>query len=231
MFSYENLLVCIPAGPFPLPPPHTHTHPERRMHRKFEGVWHILGAAPLLKRLVAGLPQRRPGSRPVLASGMCGGQSGIRACFLRVLQFPLPKPFIPPTSPSSQSPWADTQSPCDELLTRPRSPAGCPRSSNRNETESFMEAAKAQYWAVEPQEKKKSCRLYNVGNKSYWCLFSVNSSNSHEECFCHQYMMVKQSKEANSLNKLLFVPDYKSRCVAQPFTTLFLTLSVSVMRV
>jgi hypothetical protein len=38
----------------------------------------------------------------------------------------------------------------DELITRPRSTADCPRSSNRNETESFMEAAKAQNWAVEP---------------------------------------------------------------------------------
>jgi hypothetical protein len=47
------------------------------------------------------------------------------------------------------------QMPCDELITRPRSPADCPRSSNRNETESFMEAAKAQNWAVEPQEKMK----------------------------------------------------------------------------
>jgi hypothetical protein len=33
------------------------------------------------------------------------------------------KPFIPPTSPSSQSLGADTQRPCDELITRPRSPA------------------------------------------------------------------------------------------------------------
>jgi hypothetical protein len=32
--------------------------------------------------------------------------------------------------------------------------ADCPRSSNRNEMESFMEVAKAQYWAVEPQGKK-----------------------------------------------------------------------------
>jgi hypothetical protein len=96
-----------------------------------------------------------PGLRPGLASATCGGQSGVRARFLRVLQFPLPKPFIPPISPSSsQSPGADTQRSCDELITRPRSPAGCPTYSNRNETESFMEAAKAQNWAVEPQEKK-----------------------------------------------------------------------------
>jgi hypothetical protein len=27
------------------------------------------------------------------------------------------------------------QRPCDELITRPRSPADCPRSGNRNETE------------------------------------------------------------------------------------------------
>jgi hypothetical protein len=33
--------------------------------------------------------------------------------------------------------------PCDELITRPRSPNQFPRSSNRSETECFMEAAKA----------------------------------------------------------------------------------------
>jgi hypothetical protein len=51
----------------------------------------------------------------------------------------------------TQGSW---QRPCDEPITRPRSPADCPRSSNRNETESFMEAAKAQNWAIEPQKKK-----------------------------------------------------------------------------
>jgi hypothetical protein len=35
------------------------------------------------------------------SSGICGGESGAGAGFLRVLQFPLP--FIPPNSPSSQS--------------------------------------------------------------------------------------------------------------------------------
>jgi hypothetical protein len=40
------------------------------------------------------------------ASGICGGQSGVGAGFLRVLRFPLP--FIPPISPSSQSPGAST---------------------------------------------------------------------------------------------------------------------------
>jgi hypothetical protein len=73
--------------------------------------------------------------------------------FLRILRFPLPKPFIPPDSPSSKSPGADTQRPYDKLITRPRSSADCPRSSNRNETESFMEAAKAQNWVIEPQGK------------------------------------------------------------------------------
>jgi hypothetical protein len=48
-----------------------------------------------------------PGSRPGLASGICGGQNGAGAGFLRVIRFPLPKPFIP-TSPSSQSPGAGT---------------------------------------------------------------------------------------------------------------------------
>jgi ABC-type uncharacterized transport system auxiliary subunit len=36
----------------------------------------------------------------VWSSGFCGGQSGARAGFLRVLRFPLPI-FIPPNSPSS----------------------------------------------------------------------------------------------------------------------------------
>jgi hypothetical protein len=36
----------------------------------------------------------------VWSSGICGGQSGAGAGFLRVLQFPLPV-FIPPNSPSS----------------------------------------------------------------------------------------------------------------------------------
>jgi hypothetical protein len=42
----------------------------------------------------------------VWPSGICGGQSGVGAGFLRVLRFPLP--FIPPNSPSSQSPGAGT---------------------------------------------------------------------------------------------------------------------------
>jgi hypothetical protein len=40
------------------------------------------------------------------SSGICGGQSGVGACFLRVLRFPLP--FFPPNSTSSQSPGAGT---------------------------------------------------------------------------------------------------------------------------
>jgi hypothetical protein len=36
----------------------------------------------------------------VWSSGICGGQSGAGAGFLRVLRFPLPN-FIPPISPSS----------------------------------------------------------------------------------------------------------------------------------
>jgi hypothetical protein len=42
----------------------------------------------------------------VLSSGICGGQIGAGAGFLRVLRFPLP--FIPLNSPSSQSPGAGT---------------------------------------------------------------------------------------------------------------------------
>jgi hypothetical protein len=43
----------------------------------------------------------------VWSSGICGGQSGAGAGFLRVLRFPLPI-FIPPNSPSSQSPGEGT---------------------------------------------------------------------------------------------------------------------------
>jgi hypothetical protein len=42
----------------------------------------------------------------VWSSGICGGQSGAGAGFLWVLRFPLP--FIPPNSPSSQSPGVGT---------------------------------------------------------------------------------------------------------------------------
>jgi hypothetical protein len=42
----------------------------------------------------------------VWLSGICGGQSGVGAGILRILRFPLP--FIPPNSPSSQSPGAGT---------------------------------------------------------------------------------------------------------------------------
>jgi hypothetical protein len=43
----------------------------------------------------------------VWSCGICGGQSGAGAGFLRVLQVLL-RIFIPPNSPSSQSPGADT---------------------------------------------------------------------------------------------------------------------------
>jgi hypothetical protein len=43
----------------------------------------------------------------VWSIGICGGQNGAGAGFLRVLRFPLPI-FIPPNSPSSRSPGAGT---------------------------------------------------------------------------------------------------------------------------
>jgi hypothetical protein len=46
------------------------------------------------------------GQSRVWSSGICGGQSGVGAGFLRLLRFPLP--FILPNSPSSQSPGAGT---------------------------------------------------------------------------------------------------------------------------
>jgi hypothetical protein len=43
----------------------------------------------------------------VWQSEICGGKNGVGASFLRIVRFPLPKPFIPPTFPSSsQSPEA-----------------------------------------------------------------------------------------------------------------------------
>jgi hypothetical protein len=79
------------------------------------------------------------------SSGICGGQSGVGAGFLRVLRFPLPKPFHSTNFYIITITRGSQQRPCDELITRRRSPA---------ETGSFTDAAKAQNWAVEPQEEK-----------------------------------------------------------------------------
>jgi hypothetical protein len=61
-------------------------------------------AAPWLKRFCRWLPiaAARVRSR-VWSSGICGGQSGTGAGFLRVLRFPLPI-FIPPIAPHTPSP-------------------------------------------------------------------------------------------------------------------------------
>jgi hypothetical protein len=48
-----------------------------------------------------------PGSRPGVSSGICGGQRGAGAGFLRAFRFPL-SIFILQNSPSSQSPEAGT---------------------------------------------------------------------------------------------------------------------------
>jgi hypothetical protein len=55
---------------------------------------------PYVKRLIASFPPRRSGFASGQACGVCGGQSGIGAGFLRVLRFPLPI-IIPSISPSS----------------------------------------------------------------------------------------------------------------------------------
>jgi hypothetical protein len=52
------------------------------------------------------LPTAATRVRVWAACGVCGGQSGTGAGFLRVLRFPLP--IIPPISPSSLSPEAGT---------------------------------------------------------------------------------------------------------------------------
>jgi hypothetical protein len=59
-------------------------------------------ATPSLKRLPTAAVQVRA---RVCSSEICGRQSGAEAGFLRELRFPLPI-FIPPNSPSSQSPGA-----------------------------------------------------------------------------------------------------------------------------
>jgi hypothetical protein len=51
------------------------------------------------QQLDAGFPPRRPGFASWQHVGVCGGQSGTGAGFLRVLRFPLP--IIPPISPLS----------------------------------------------------------------------------------------------------------------------------------
>jgi hypothetical protein len=53
-----------------------------------------------LKRVVAGFPPRRPVFVSEQACGICSGQSGTGAGFLRGLRFPLPI-IIPQISPSS----------------------------------------------------------------------------------------------------------------------------------
>jgi hypothetical protein len=56
------------------------------------------------------LPTAAARVRDRAACGVCGGQSGTGAGFLRVLRFPLP--IIPPISPSSYSPGAGTIGHC-----------------------------------------------------------------------------------------------------------------------
>jgi hypothetical protein len=54
----------------------------------------LKGRVIALRRLVAGLPPRRPGfEHGVRSCGIYGGQSGAGAGFLRILRFPLPIPF------------------------------------------------------------------------------------------------------------------------------------------
>jgi hypothetical protein len=53
------------------------------------------------------LPTAAARVRVRAACGVCSGQSGTGAGFLRVLRFPLPI-IIPPISPSSKSPGAGT---------------------------------------------------------------------------------------------------------------------------
>jgi hypothetical protein len=62
------------------------------------------GSAPVSLRLPTAAARVQAQAR---SCGICGGQSGIGAGFLRVLQFPLPI-LIPPTAPHSSSSGAGT---------------------------------------------------------------------------------------------------------------------------
>jgi hypothetical protein len=68
-------------------------------NQKFLNSANSIAGTKSLRRLAAGFPPRRPRSSP---GGICGGQSGAKAGFLRVLLFPLPI-LIPPTAPHSTS--------------------------------------------------------------------------------------------------------------------------------
>jgi hypothetical protein len=57
------------------------------------GWWHYTGFVQVLRRLF---------NARVWSCGICGGQSGAGASFLRVFRFPLPI-FIPPIAPQSPS--------------------------------------------------------------------------------------------------------------------------------
>jgi hypothetical protein len=62
-------------------------------------VFHIYLGLAVAQVVSRWLPTAAARVRVRAACGVCGGKSGIGACFLRVLRFPLP--IIPPISPSS----------------------------------------------------------------------------------------------------------------------------------
>jgi hypothetical protein len=93
--------------------------------------------------------------------------------FSKYFSFPGQNHFITPTSPSSQSPGADTQRPCDEVITRPRSPADCPRCGNRNEMKSFVQAAKG---------PKLGCRAVGGRTTPYITKYSYVPPHFYRTC-------------------------------------------------
>jgi hypothetical protein len=89
-----------------------HTKQNEQLHillfNKRELKANVSGGRAIAEAVSRWLPTAaaRVQSRVFWSSGICGGQSGAGAGFLRELRFPLP--FIPPISPSSQSPGAGT---------------------------------------------------------------------------------------------------------------------------
>jgi hypothetical protein len=74
------------------------------------------------------------------------------------------------------------QRPCNELITRPRSPTDCLRSrKNRSETEGFMEVGQGPNWGCSVNEKTK------------YSLYSHSHCTTHLTPFCNTYIVSRRT--------------------------------------